>query len=168
MKKGIKIFLIILAILVIVLLADMVQLKFFNNRNLDSQTNISNEDINKNEVDKIMEDVININVTINNQKYNAIIENNETARSFISKLPQEFNMKELNGNEKYIYLDETLPTNSYNPKHIEKGDIMLYGNNCLVVFYKSFDTSYSYTKIGHIQELPDLGNKNIIIKFNNI
>ena len=168
MKKGIKIFLIILAILVIVLLADMVQLKFFNNRNLDSQTNISDENTNKNEVDKIMEDVININVTINNQKYNATIENNETARSFISKLPQEFNMKELNGNEKYIYLDETLPTNSYNPKHIEKGDIMLYGNNCLVVFYKSFDTSYSYTKIGHIQELPDLGNKNIIIKFNNI
>ena len=141
MKKGIKIFLIILAILVIVLLADMVQLKFFNNRNLDSQTNISDENTNKNEVDKIMEDVININVTINNQKYNATIENNETARSFISKLPQEFNMKELNGNEKYIYLDETLPTNSYNPKHIEKGDIMLYGNNCLVVFYKSFDTS---------------------------
>ncbi len=165
MKKGIKIFLIILAILVIVLLADMVQLKFFNNRNLDSQTNISNEDINKNEVDKIMEDVTNINVSINNQKYNAIIENNETARSFISKLPQEFNMKELNGNEKYIYLDETLPTNSYNPKHIEKGDIMLYGNDCLVIFYKSFDTNYSYTRIGHIDNLPDLGNNSVIVKF---
>ncbi len=168
MKKGIKIFLIILAILVIVLLADTIQSKVFNNKNLNSQTNIRDENTNKNEVDKIMEDVTNINVSINNQKYNATIENNETARSFISKLPQEFNMKELNGNEKYIYLDETLPTNSYNPKHIEKGDIMLYGNNCLVVFYKSFDTSYSYTKIGHIQELPDLGNKNIIIKFNNI
>ena len=42
---------------------------------------------------------------------------------------------------------------------------MLYGNNCLVVFYKSFDTSYSYTKIGHIENLPDLEDKNIIIKF---
>ena len=168
MKKGIKIFLIILAILIIVVLADTIQSKFFNNKNLNTQTNISDENTNKNEVDKIMEDVININVTINNQKYNATIENNETAKSFISQLPQEFIMKELNGNEKYIYLDETLPTNSYNPKHIEKGDIMLYGNDCLVVFYKSFDTSYSYTKIAHIQELPDLGNKNIIIKFNNI
>ena len=42
---------------------------------------------------------------------------------------------------------------------------MLYGNNCLVVFYKSFNTSYSYTKIGHIENLSDLGNKNVIIKF---
>jgi hypothetical protein len=42
---------------------------------------------------------------------------------------------------------------------------MLYGNNCLVVFYKSFDTSYSYTKIGHIESLNELENKNVLIKF---
>ena len=47
---------------------------------------------------------------------------------------------------------------------INVGDVMLYGNNCLVVFYKSFDTSYSYTKIGHINNLPDLGNENISIR----
>ena len=41
---------------------------------------------------------------------------------------------------------------------------MLYGNNCLVIFYKSFDTSYSYTKIGHIDNLEDLGTGNIIVK----
>ena len=107
----------------------------------------------------------NINVVINEKTYNAILEKNETFQSFIDMLPQEYNMSELNGNEKYIYLDETLPTKPYNPKHIEKGDIMLYGNNCLVVFYKSFDTPYSYTKIGHIENLPDLGDKNITIKF---
>ena len=75
-------------------------------------------------------------------------------------------MEELNGNEKYIYLDETYPTNSYNPKHINKGDVMLYGDNCLVIFYKSFDTSYSYTKIGHIDNLEELGNESINVKFN--
>lgn len=48
---------------------------------------------------------------------------------------------------------------------IEAGNIMLYGNNCLVVFYKFFDTSYSYTKIDHIENLSDIGNGNIIIKF---
>ena len=74
-------------------------------------------------------------------------------------------MSELNGNEKYIYLDNTLPTNSSNPKKINAGDIMLYGDNCLVIFYKSFTTTYSYTKIGHINNLPDLGNDNILIKF---
>lgn len=110
-------------------------------------------------------EVKEIKVIINNQEYNATIEDNETATYFINKRPQEFKMSELNGNEKYIYMDYQLPTNSFNPKTIEAGDIMLYGNNCLVVFYKSFTTSYSYTKIGHIDNLPDLGNDNITIKF---
>ena len=77
-------------------------------------------------------------------------------------------MNELNGNEKYIYLDSTLPTNPINPNHINSGDVMLYGNNCLVIFYKSFDTTYSYTKIGHIDNLPTLDNKNIQVKLKTI
>ena len=73
-------------------------------------------------------------------------------------------MSDLNNNEKYIYLDTSLPTNPYNPKEIERGDVMLFGNDCLVIFYRSFNTSFSYTKIGHIDNLPDLGKENIIIK----
>ena len=107
----------------------------------------------------------NINVVIGDKTYNAVLEENNTTQYFMNMLPQKYNMSELNGNEKYVYLDETLPTNSYNPKHIEKGDLMLYGNNCIVVFYKSFDTPYSYTKIGHIENLPDLGDKDIDISF---
>ena len=74
-------------------------------------------------------------------------------------------MNELNGNEKYVYMDKSLTTNSFNPKQIKKGDVMLYGDNCLVIFYKSFETSYSYTKIGHIDNLENLGNGSIIVKF---
>lgn len=133
-------------------------MKVANNIDVDSMNN-------KNEVEKTMEDVTNINVSINSKKYNAIIENNETAKAFISLLPQEFNMNELNGNEKYVYMEKSLPTNSANPKHIESGDIMLYGDDCLVIFYKSFDTNYSYTKIGHIDNLPDLGSDSVVAKF---
>ena len=147
MKKSIKIFFIILAILMVIILADTIQEKFLNN--IESENKMS----------------FNIKAVIDNETYNAKLEENETAQAFMNMLPQEYNMNELNGNEKYIYLDNTFPTNSYNPKHIEKGDIMLYGNNCLVVFYKSFDTSYSYTKIGHIENLQDLENKNVTIKF---
>ena len=68
-------------------------------------------------------------------------------------------------NEKYIYLDNSLPTNSSKPKYINAGDVMLYGNNCLVIFYQSFDTTYSYTKIGHIDDLANLGNDNIHVIF---
>lgn len=114
---------------------------------------------------KTGEESKSMKVTIDNNEYLINLENNETAKSFIDLLPKEYNMTELNGNEKYIYLDTSLPTNSYSPKHIETGDVMLYGNNCLVIFYKSFNTSYSYTKIGHIDNLPDLGNDNILVKF---
>ncbi len=122
------------------------------------------EFINRNEIDKSNE-VISVKAIINDKEYIINLEDNETVKSFINMLPQELNMSELNGNEKYIYLDNILPTNSFNPKKINAGDVMLYGNNCLVIFYKSFDTSYSYTKIGHIDNLPNLGNSNITVKF---
>ena len=122
---------------------------------------INNKQNNTKESKDIMSD---IKVIINEKIYTIKLENNKTVEEFIELLPQEYTMNELNGNEKYIYLDNTLPTNSYNPNRINAGDVMLYGNNCLVIFYKSFDTSYSYTKIGHIDNLEDLGTGNITVK----
>lgn len=109
--------------------------------------------------------VSEVKVTINDKEYIIELENNDTVNEFIKILPQEFIMDELNGNEKFVYMNNSLTTNSYNPNHIVKGDVMLYGNNCLVIFYKSFDTSYSYTKIGHITDLDNLGNGSITAKF---
>ena len=129
------------------------------NNNVNSKKETKEKESNSNEV------INSVKVTINDKQYTIHLEDNETAESFVNLLPQEFNMSELNGNEKYIYLDTTLPTNSSNPKHINSGDVMLYGNNCLVIFYKSFDTSYSYTIIGHIDNLDNLGNGSITAKF---
>jgi len=109
-------------------------------------------------------EVSTIKVIINKKTYDLKLENNKTVEEFLDLLPQEFNMTELNGNEKYVYMKDSLSIDPYNPKHIEKGDVMLYGDNCFVLFYKSFDTSYSYTKIGHIDNLDDLGTENIIVK----
>jgi len=116
-------------------------------------------------VEKSNEVIKDMKIEINNKEYSINLEENETTKKLIELLPLELNMDELNGNEKYVYLDTNLPTNSYSPKHINAGDVMLFGNNCLVIFYKSFDTTYSYTKIGHIDNLPDLGNENINVKF---
>ncbi len=113
----------------------------------------------------ISEAVKTMKVIINNNEYIVNLENNEAVASFLDLLPKEFNMSELNGNEKYVYLDESLPSKSSNIGKINKGDVMLYGDDCLVIFYKSFNTSYSYTKIGHIDNLPDLGNGSVKVKF---
>ena len=93
---------------------------------------------------------------------------NGNAKKFAKEMMESGIVKRVRkeqGNEKYVYLDTALSTNSYNPKHIEAGDVMLFGNNCLVVFYKSFDTTYQYTKIGHIENLKDLGKANITAEF---
>jgi hypothetical protein len=106
-----------------------------------------------------------ISVIIDGKTYKLNLESNTTVDEFIKLLPKEYTMNELNGNEKYVYINESLSTVKYMPKRIEKGDVMLYGDNCIVIFYKSFDTNYSYTKIGHIDDLDDLGNGSITIKF---
>jgi len=106
-----------------------------------------------------------ISVIIDGKTYKLNLESNTTVDEFIKLLPKEYTMNELNGNEKYVYINESLSTVKYMPKRIEKGDVMLYGDNCIVIFYKSFDTNYSYTKIGHIDGLDDLGNKDIVVRF---
>ena len=118
----------------------------------------------KAEVNDSNEVIKSVKAIINGKEYIIDLEDNSTTKSFVKILPKKFEMSDLNNNEKYIYLDTSLPTNPYNPKEIERGDVMLFGNDCLVIFYRSFNTSFSYTKIGHIDNLPDLGKENIIIK----
>ena len=167
---------VLLIVLILLVIITGIAISAFNNgknsndnniiKNAENFKNNTSENSIKNEI-KESEEKMNtkIKITIEDKTYNAILEQNETAKQFFDMLPQEFYMNELNGNEKYIYLNTILTTNAYNPKHIESGDIMLYGNNCLVIFYKSFDTLYSYTKIGHIENFENIGNKDMTIKF---
>lgn len=98
------------------------------------------------------ENDLNITITINEREFSATLYDNETARAFKELLPITLDMSELNGNEKYYYLLDSLPKNSTVPSRINAGDIMLYGGDCIVIFYESFSTSYSYTPIGKIDD----------------
>ena len=167
-----KIGLIVVLTLFVIIVGGVAYVLLSNNKTRGNNNTVNNTEntIESTTTNKIVNESeeemkITLKISINNKTYEANLEQNETVKRFLEILPKEFNMSELNGNEKYVYLDNALPTNSYSPNHIEAGDIMLYGNNCLVIFYKSFDTPYSYTKIGHIQNFEDLGNKNVTIKF---
>jgi hypothetical protein len=101
--------------------------------------------------------MISMNIIVGSKIFNATLEDNDTARAFIKKLPLTLNMDELNGNEKYNYLEHNMRANtSSSPGTIKEGDIMLYGSNCVVLFYKTFNTSYSYVKLGHINNTTGL------------
>ena len=95
-------------------------------------------------------------IIIGTNTFIASLYNNATANAFKSKLPLTINMKELNSNEKYFDLPDNLPTNASNPGTIQAGDVMLYGSNTLVLFYKTFSTSYSYTRVGRIDNASGL------------
>lgn len=85
---------------------------------------------------------------IGGREFAATLEDNASAREFARRLPLTLEMEELNGNEKYCYLSESLPANATRPGTITSGDLMLYGNSCVVLFYKSFTSGYSYTRLG--------------------
>lgn len=108
-------------------------------------------------------------LTVNGQTFQALFYNNKTANALLKKMPMTLNMKELNGNEKYHYFDTEFPTNEKSPGKIETGDIMLYGSDCLVAFYKSHSTSYQYTSVGKIENASGfakaVGSGNVKITF---
>ena len=108
-------------------------------------------------------------VSIGNSVFSAEFENNKAAKAFVKKFPVTWKMSELNGNEKYKYLKSRLPANEKAVKKIKAGDIMLYGSDCIVVFYESFSTDHKYTRLGRITDtegLSDaLGTGSVKVKF---
>ena len=81
------------------------------------------------------------------------LEDSPTARAFAQLLPLTLDMPDLNDNEKHVRLPRDLPTNAVRPGTIRTGDVMLFGSDTLVVFYKTFPSSYSYTRIGSVTQV---------------
>lgn len=125
------------------------------------QSNHSNNQLNT--------DTTTMKITIGTSVFTATLNNNSTVASFKAMLPLTIQMSDLNSNEKFYYFSTTLPTNAANGGNIQVGDLMLYSNNCLVLFYEGFNTSYSYTRLGKIDNtaglIAALGAGNVTVKF---
>lgn len=126
-----------------------------------------NDDNNNPENDTPMSNKLKIRV--GSASFNVTLENNSAVTAFKALLPMTVNMSELNGNEKYYNLPTNLPTASSNPGTIQTGDLMLYGSSCLVLFYESFRTSYSYTRLGRVENpsglVSALGSGSVSVTF---
>jgi hypothetical protein len=95
-------------------------------------------------------------MTIGECRFAVALTDNAAARAFTAQLPLTLDMSELNGNEKHAHLPEPLPANASRPGTIRNGDLMLYGADTLVVFYVTFQSSYSYTRLGRVDDASDL------------
>ena len=93
---------------------------------------------------------------VGDKEYSVVLNDNHTTKALQEILPMTIKMTEFNGNEKYYQLRETLPSRPEHIGQIKTGDVMLFGDDCLVVFYKNFKTTYSYTRIGYIENAADL------------
>ncbi len=93
-----------------------------------------------------------IAIEVNGQSFSAKLYNNAAAAALWEKLPMVLDMEEMNGNEKYFFMEDTFPTDTEDIGDIHTGDIMLYGDDCLVLFFQDFSTSYRYTRIGYIED----------------
>ncbi len=159
MNKKLKIS---LPILIVVIISVVVTMIVMNRNESGVSPGLSPESSQYNDSEeKVMNKMY---ISVNGQELAVNLEDNATAEALLGMLPLELTMNELNGNEKYTYLGEPLPVDTFNPGRVEAGDVMLFGDDCLVIFYESFETEYSYTKIGHVDGLPELGEGDVVVR----
>ncbi len=115
------------------------------------------------------ESLPDLTILVGDQTFSATLQDNSTTRALAQRLPLVMTMAEMNGNEKYYYLTEDLPSASEQVGQIQAGDLMLYGSDCLVIFYASFPTSYHYTRLGRVDDphglAAALGRGNVEVTF---
>ena len=125
--------------------------------------------VKNNSVEKVEANEMKIKISVNGKIFDATLENNPSTQELIKKLPLDVEMTELNGNEKYFKFKENFPSADKNISEIHEGDLMLFGSNYLVLFYKNFSTSYKYTRLGKIENPKNLseilGSDNVRVKF---
>ena len=92
-----------------------------------------------------------VQLTVGSEVFALSLFDNETGRAFRNLLPLTLSMDDVNGNEKYTRLPQHLPSLAAVPATIRRGDLMLYGSDGVVLLYKTFATSYSYTRIGTLR-----------------
>lgn len=133
----------------------------------NSGTNNGNDNGNNEENNPPMSHKMTI--TAGGITFTATLAGNAAANAFKKLLPLTADMNDMNRNEKYYYLPGNLPVSASQPGTVRAGDLMLYGSNCLVLFYKTCATSYSYTKLGSIDNPSELaatlGSGNATVTF---
>ena len=91
-------------------------------------------------------------MTVGERRFAITLGDNEAAREFAAMLPLTLEMEEINGNGKHGELPKPLSTDASRPGTIHNGDLLLWGARTAVVFYQTFASPYSYTRLGRVED----------------
>lgn len=119
---------------------------------------------------KAKKSVKTIKAIVNGKTFTFTLNSSKAAAELYNKLPLTLKMQELNGNEKYHYFNDSFSGKEKTYSTIKAGDLMIYGGDCLVLFYDEIkNSSYEYIKIGQITSSSGLknavGKGNVTINF---
>ena len=108
-------------------------------------------------------------MTIGERRFVITLADTEAARAFVAMLPLTLDMEELNGNEKKNDLPSPLPSDASRTGTIHNGDLLLWGSRTVVVFYRTFESSYAYTRLGRVDDpsrlAQSLGRNDVRVVF---
>src|SRR2546423_8437612 len=88
-----------------------------------------------------------LQVKIGQKTFTATLEDNPATAKLREMLPLTLEMSDLNANEKYHHLDAHVPPADTKPATIRARDLLLWRDNSLVLFYETFRSSYTYTRL---------------------
>lgn len=100
----------------------------------------------------------NYYVKIGDKKFPFILKDTAAANELKQKLPFKVQMTNFNNNELYYQFNNKFTTDTKSVGTINTGDIYLYQSDHLVLFYKTFSTSYSYSEIGKLTDTNGLAD----------
>lgn len=98
----------------------------------------------------------NILLTVNKKAFTGTLFDNMAVAELLDELPLTLNMNDLYNNEKYFELNKKLQADDISVGEVNAGNLMLYNSNTIVLFYKNFQTSFSYTPLGNLNDIENL------------
>jgi hypothetical protein len=116
-----------------------------------------------NERQDVFEDRL-LGVEINKTLFILELEDTETAKDLLYMSPFSLIMEKDNNSLKG-YLKTSLSINSSYINKAKSGDLMLFNNNCLVLFNKETVLDDNYILIGHINDLEIPNNNQLEVSF---
>lgn len=116
------------------------------------------------------DDMIAVHITVGNRVFAAKFHDNPSARAIAGQMPFTLDMGDYARQEKVTELDFELPAApTESPATVRSGELYLWSGNQFVLFYTTFSNSYSYVRIGYIEDTSDLmsilGTGNVSVTF---